>query len=110
MGLNCRMWDLFFGCFLFFKKNICFNWRIITLQYCDGFLPHISMNWSEVYMCSLHPEPPSHLPPHSIPPDCHRALAFGVLLHMSDSDQVQILLGFGSVLSFLTEVGTENSV
>ena len=61
-------------------------------------------------MCSLHPEPPSHLPPNSIPPDCHRALAFGVLLHMSDSDQVQILLGFGSVLSFLTEVGTENSV
>ena len=28
-------------------------------------------------------EPPSHLPPHPIPPDCHRALALGFLLHNS---------------------------
>ena len=93
MGLNCRMWDLFLGCFLL-KKIICFNWRIIALQYCDGFLPHLGMNWSQVCLCPLHPEPPSHHPPHSVPPDCHRALACSALLHISDSHQVQILLGF----------------
>ena len=32
MGLNCRMWDLFFWLLSFLKKLfICFNWRIITL-------------------------------------------------------------------------------
>ena len=32
--------------FFFFFKFIYFNWRIITLQYCDGFClhPHESMN------------------------------------------------------------------
>ena len=95
MGLNCRMWDLFLGCFFKKKKKkLCFNWRILTLQYCDGFLPYISMNWSQVYMCPLHPESPCHLPAHAAPPDCHRALACSALLHISDSHQVQILLGF----------------
>ena len=26
------------------------------------------MNWPEVYMCPLHPEPPAHLPSHPVPP------------------------------------------
>ena len=94
MGLNCRMWDLFLGCFLL-KKIICFNWRIIALQYCDGFLPHLGMNWSQVCLCPLHPEPPSHHPPHSVPPDCHRALACSALLHIirltSSPDFIRIL-------------------
>ena len=29
---------------IIFLKLIYFNWRIITLQYCDGFLPYINMN------------------------------------------------------------------
>ena len=44
---------------------IHFNWRLITLQYCSGFLPYIDMNQSWVYMCSpswspLPPPSPSH--------------------------------------------------
>ena len=27
------------------------------------FLPYINMNWPQVYMCPLHPEPPSYLLP-----------------------------------------------
>ena len=35
-------------------------------------------------MCPLHPEPPSHLSPHPIPPCCPRAPALGALHHTSD--------------------------
>ena len=27
------------------KKSIYFNWRIITLRYCDDFLPYSNVNW-----------------------------------------------------------------
>ena len=42
-----------------------FNWRLIALQYCGGFLPYIHMNQPWVYMCSpswpyLLPPSPSH--------------------------------------------------
>ena len=37
------------------KKNIYFNWRLIILQFCGGFLPYINMNWPKVHMC---PPPP----------------------------------------------------
>ena len=54
---------LFFyaGCILFFF----FNWRLIALQYCGGFLPNVHMNQPWVYMCSpswpyLLPPSPSH--------------------------------------------------
>ena len=29
---------------IIFLKLIYFNWRIITLQYCDGFLPYVNMH------------------------------------------------------------------
>ena len=47
-----------------FKK--LFNWRLITLQYCSGFLPYIHMNQPWVYMClpSWNPFPPP-VPSHS---------------------------------------------
>ena len=32
-------------------KIIYFNWRIIPLQYCNGFLPYINMNQPQVYIC-----------------------------------------------------------
>ena len=41
-------------------------------------------------MYPLHPEPSSHLPPHLIPPGCHRALALGALRHASDSHWLSI--------------------
>ena len=34
------VWDLFFPINFFY-----FNWRIVALQYRDGFLPYINMNW-----------------------------------------------------------------
>ena len=40
--------------FFFFLKFIYFNWRIITLQYCDSFLPYINMNWAWIGHCPLH--------------------------------------------------------
>ena len=52
---------------------IYFNWRIITLQYCNGFC-HMST-------CPPILNPTSHLPPHPVPLGCHRALALSTLLH-----------------------------
>ena len=43
------------------------------------------MHQSQAYLCPLPPEPPSHLPPHPIPPGCHRAPALGSLHHTSYS-------------------------
>ena len=40
-----------FHVFFFLNLFIYFNWRLITLQYCGGFLPYIDMNQSQVYMC-----------------------------------------------------------
>ena len=49
----------------YFYFVIYFNWRLITLQYCGGFLPYIHMNQPWVYMCfpswtSLPLPSPSH--------------------------------------------------
>ena len=49
----------------FFVYFLNFNWRLITLQYCGGFLSYIHMNQPWVYMCSpswpsLPPPSPSH--------------------------------------------------
>ena len=50
----------------FFPKFTYFNWRIITVLW---WILHyeetisISMNWPQVYMCPLHPEPLPHSPP-----------------------------------------------
>ena len=42
-------------------------------------------------MCPLHPEPPSYLLPHPIPPGCHRALALGALRHTSTLPFLSVL-------------------
>ena len=54
---------------------IYFDWWIITLQYCDFFLPYINMNWPQVYMCP----PPSWtpLPPHPHPSGLSQSTSFG---------------------------------
>ena len=50
----------FFHCFLFLIQIICYNWRVITVQYCDFFffLPYININEPQVYMCPTHPQAP----------------------------------------------------
>ena len=49
----------------FFFFSFIFSSRLITLQYCSGFLPYIDMNQPWIYMCSpsrspLPPPSPSH--------------------------------------------------
>ena len=55
-----------------------FNWRIITLQYCDGFWYTSWINHR--YACVPHPEPPSHLSLYPIPLSCCQAPTLGALL------------------------------
>ena len=74
---------------LLFFELISFNWRIITMLWC--FLPYINMNQLQVHMCPPHPEPTSHLPPHSIPLGCPRAPALSALLHASNLHWPSIL-------------------
>ena len=65
--------------FSFFLIN-CFNWRLITLQYCSGFCH--TLTWiSHGCTCVPHPEPPSHLPPHPIPQGHPSAPALSTLSH-----------------------------
>ena len=61
------LWESFFFFkfyYYYFLIQIYFNWRLITLQYCSGFAVH----WHEsIRTCVPHSDPPSHLPPHTIP-------------------------------------------
>ena len=90
---NCSNEELYFSLFICFS-----NWRIITLQYCDGshhhscVMVHRSAWISLRYTCvpsilNL----PSHLPPQPIPPGCQRALALGALYHTSNSHWLSVL-------------------
>ena len=55
------LWQL-----LFFFPFIFISWRLITLQYCNGFCH--TLTWiSHGVTCIPHPDPPSHLPLHPIP-------------------------------------------
>ena len=67
--------------FFFIYKFIYFNWRLITLQYCIGFAIH----QHESAMGVPHPEPPSHLPPHTIPLGHPSAPAPSILYPTEDS-------------------------
>ena len=66
-----------------FLKFIYFNWRLITLQYCSGFLLYIDMNQPWVYMCSPSWTPPN-LPPHPIPQGHPSAPALSTLSDASN--------------------------
>ena len=73
--------------YLIFKKifRIYFNWRLITLQYCGGFCH--TFTWIS-HGCTWvpHPEPLSHLPPHTIPQGHPSALALSTLPHALNLD------------------------
>ena len=59
------------------------SWRLITLQYCSGFCH--TLTWISLgFTCVLHPEPPSHLPPHPIPLGHPSAAALSTLSHVSN--------------------------
>ena len=63
---NCCRYNCWFFLNLVFFLFIYFNWRQITLQYCNGFCH--TLTWvSHGYTCVPHPEPPYHFPPHPIP-------------------------------------------
>ena len=75
-------WRLFF----FFKyKFIYFNWRLITFTILYGFC-HTSTWIRHGYTRVPHPEPPSHLPPHTIPLGHPSAPAPSILYHASHLD------------------------
>ena len=58
---------LSFTFYVFFFSFIFISWRLITLQYCSGFWH--TLTWiSHGFTCVPHPDPPSRLPPHPIPP------------------------------------------
>jgi len=50
----------------FSEKLFIFNWGVIALQDC-WFLPYISVNQPQIFVCPLPLEPPSYLPPHPTP-------------------------------------------
>ena len=54
---------IFIFLFIFY---LYFNWSLITLQYCGGF-SHTFTWISHGCTCVLHPDSPSHLPPHLFP-------------------------------------------
>ena len=71
--------------FIYLKKCIYFNCRLITLQYCSGFCH--TLTWiSHGFTCVPHPDPPSHLPPQPIPLGHPSAPALSTLSHASNLD------------------------
>ena len=92
------LWELFF-----LNNLFVFNWRIIALQYCVDFC-HISTWISHIYIyiCPLHLEPPSHLPPHPTPPGC-QSTGLSSLNHIVNSHWLSIsrMLVFTFPCSFL---------
>ena len=71
--------------FLFKKKLIYFNWRLITLQFCSGFCH--TLTWiSHGCTCVPHPVTPSHLPPHPTPQGHASAPALSSLSHAKNLD------------------------
>ena len=49
------------------------------------------MNWPWAYMCPFLPKPSSHLPPHPVPPGCHRALGLGAQYDTSNFYWLSVL-------------------
>ena len=66
------------------NKFIYFNWRLITLQYC--WFCHTSICVCHGYTRVPHPEPPSHLPPCTIPLGHLSAPAPSIQYHASNLD------------------------
>ena len=82
-SFGTRLHPLFINCGCFFF--LIFNWRLITLQYCDVFCH--TFTWiSHGCTCVPHPEPPSHLPSQPIPQGHPGASALSTMSHASNLD------------------------
>ena len=91
------LWFILYGtlCFLdlidYFLSHVgeifffYFNWRLITLKHCGGFCH--TFTWI-IHGCTCvpHPEPSSHLPPNTIPPDHPGTPTLSTLSHASNLD------------------------
>ena len=84
-GDHCYLLLQMENCLFLKYKFIYFNWRLITLQYCIGFAIHWHESATGVHAVP-HPEPPSHLPPHTIPLGHPSAPALSTLYHVSNLD------------------------
>ena len=98
-GVHIHFWIMFFSGYMLssgiagsfgssvfsFFKFICFNWRLITLQYCSGFC-HTLTRISNECTCIPHSEPRSHLPPNPIPQGHPSLPALSTLSHALNLD------------------------
>ena len=69
--------------FYYYYKFIYLNWSLITILY---WFCHTSTWIGHGYTCVPHPEPLSHLPPHTTPLGHPSAPALSILYHASNLD------------------------
>ena len=65
-------------------KFVYFNWRLINLQYCIAFAIHQHESATGIHTRVPHPEPPSLLPPCTIPLGRLSAPAPSIQYHASN--------------------------
>ena len=71
---------------------------LITLHYCDVFLPYIDMNQPRVYTCLPVPNPLFHPSPQPIPLGRPSVLVLNALFHVSNLDWFYFTCGNTHVL------------
>ena len=80
MVYHCIFFSILKSCFFFLPKTnaifLNYNWRVVSLQYCDGYC-HTS-TWMAVGMHVSPPScTPSHLPSHPVPSRLSQSTSFG---------------------------------